>query len=200
MQTPCNTSNQIYLYQGTCIANRRLSSGELSAIASWLNAIKSSIYTRCLPGSASGSFCFVRIRIGQRSLSTFHLGTCPYYLRLLNVKPTHQSRTNHVRLVELNGHQLTDVVEARSIGTWQICHRHVNIFGDIMEEIAELPSEDGDVALALVIGSSSREQNKAWALPKPLGDATNHGGASFDRTFGICSTTRTLTTDMWTCA
>lgn len=83
------------------------------------------------------------------NISSRHLSI---YLRLLNVKPTHQSRTNHVRLVELNGLQLTDVVKARSIGTWQICHRHVNIFGDIMEEIAELPSENEDVGLALVIG------------------------------------------------
>jgi hypothetical protein len=52
----------------------------------------------------------------------------------------------------LNGHQLTDVVKPRSIGTWQICHRHVNIFGDIMEEIAELPSENENVGLAFVIG------------------------------------------------
>ena len=41
---------------------------------------------------------------------------------------------NHILLAELNGLQHTDVVKARSIGTWQICHRHVNIFGEIMEE------------------------------------------------------------------
>jgi len=65
------------------------------------------------------------------NISSRHLS---FYRRLLNVKQTHQSRTNYILLAELNGLQHTDVIKARSIGTWQICHRHVNIFGEIMEE------------------------------------------------------------------
>lgn len=131
-------------------------------------------------------FTIVSCRFSLSLDPKFILTTACLFVDVSTIRPLCDvSRLLHHRLLThfFPKHRRTIAVpDTDPYGTWQICHKDVNItLGEIVGKIiAELPSGMKKVGLALLIGCHIRDVKKSLDVPRPLGGVANHRLRSLD--------------------